>query len=147
MINTSKDRLYKAVTQPTDLSHWWTVGARGDNTLGGRLEFWFDDFCASVAEIRLLAPGQRASWHVIGGGAGDWIGTDIDFSIFEEQGNTLLHFRHSNWQDDARAFPHCSLGWAIFLLSLKEYAETGKGRPYPYDLPINMWKPPIDGSH
>jgi hypothetical protein len=28
------------------------------------------------------------------------------------------------------------LGWAIFLL------ETGKGRPYPYDMPVNMWAPP-----
>jgi hypothetical protein len=39
-------------------------------------------------------------------------------------------------------FPHCSLGWAIFLLSLKEFVETGKGRPYPYDMPVNMWTPP-----
>jgi hypothetical protein len=34
-------------------------------------------------------------------------------------------------------FPHCSIGRAIFLLSLKEFAETGKGRPYPCDMPVN----------
>jgi hypothetical protein len=38
------------------------------------------------------------------------------------------------------------MGWAIFLLSLKEFVETGKGRPHPYDMPVNMWTPPIGSS-
>jgi hypothetical protein len=34
-------------------------------------------------------------------------------------------------------FPECSMHWAIYLLSLKEFVETGKGRPHPYDMPVN----------
>ena len=34
---------------------------------------------------------------------------------------------------------HCSMKWATFLLSLKELAETGKGRPSPEDLKIDNW--------
>jgi hypothetical protein len=26
--------------------------------------------------------------------------------------------------------------WAIYLLSLKEFVEKGKGRLYPYDMPV-----------
>jgi hypothetical protein len=28
--------------------------------------------------------------------------------------------------------------WAIFLLSLKEFVETGRGRPHPHDMPVNI---------
>jgi hypothetical protein len=48
----------------------------------------------------------------------------------------LLHFRHSKWREDARMFPECSMAWAIYLLSLKEFVEKGKGRPYAYDMPL-----------
>jgi hypothetical protein len=33
------------------------------------------------------------------------------------------------------------MGCAIFPLSLKEFVETGKGRPHPYDMPVNLWSP------
>jgi len=142
LFHVSPAALYDAVTDPKKIAHWWTTGARGDNHLGGHLEFWFDDFCASVAQITALTPGQLVRWHITGGAASDWLDTEVEFRIFTEQGRTMLHFRHTNWRDEAKQFPHCSLGWVIFLLSLKEFVETGKGRPYPYDMPVNLWAPP-----
>ena len=32
---------------------------------------------------------------------------------------------------------HCSCKWAVFLLSLKDALETGKGRPFPDDIHID----------
>jgi hypothetical protein len=32
---------------------------------------------------------------------------------------------------------HCSMRWAVFLLSLKDVPERGKGRPVPYDLEVH----------
>jgi hypothetical protein len=29
--------------------------------------------------------------------------------------------------------------WATFLLSLRDYVETGKGKPSPHDLKIDNW--------
>ena len=34
---------------------------------------------------------------------------------------------------------HCSTKWATFLLSLRDLAETGQGRPAPHDLRIGNW--------
>ena len=76
--------------------------------------------------------------------APDWADTQIEFKIFRDHGQSFLHFRHSNWCEDAKTFPHCSMGWAIFLLSLKEFVETGKGRPYPYDASEYVESSPID---
>ena len=94
-------------------------------------------------EVLHLHPHQRVRWKVAGGLSQDWMGTELEFKIFpNDEGKMLLHFRHSQWKEDARSFAHCSMGWAIFLLSLKEFIETGKGRPHPYDMPVNLWVPP-----
>jgi uncharacterized protein YndB with AHSA1/START domain len=146
LVNTSPERLYKAVANVAGLAHWWTIGVRGESAVGKHLEFWFDDFCASIAEITKLIPGELVRWHITGGAAADWLETDVEFKIMRESGRTILHFRHSNWKENAKQFPHCSMGWAVFLLSLKEFVETGKGRPYPYDMPVNMWVPPTQLS-
>ena len=95
-----------------------------------------------MMQVTALEPDELVRWRVFDGGAEDWIDTEVEFKIFCAEGKTYLHFRHSNWKEDAKSFPHCSMGWAIFLLSLKEFVETGKGRPHPYDMPVNLWKPP-----
>ncbi|HUL33843.1 MAG TPA: SRPBCC domain-containing protein [Candidatus Eisenbacteria bacterium] len=142
LTQASPSPLYEALTEPKKLAHWWTIDVRGQSALGEQLEFWFSGFRGSVMEVTSLQKDQLVRWRVIDGGAVDWIGTEIEFMIFQEQGKTMLHFRHSRWKEDAKAFPHCSMGWAIFLLSLKEFVETGKGRPHPYDMPVNLWQPP-----
>ena len=142
LINASPTDLYEAVTDVKKLGHWWTTDARGESKVGKNLEFWFSGYRGAVMEVSTLKPDELVRWHVVDGGAKDWIGTEIEFKIFRDQAKTFLHFRHSKWQNDAKSFPHCSMGWAIFLLSLKEFVETGKGRPHPYDMPVNMWNPP-----
>jgi uncharacterized protein YndB with AHSA1/START domain len=142
LINASPLDIYQAVTDPKKLAHWWTTDVRGESAIGKRLEFWFSGFRAAVMEVTALKAAELVQWHVTDGGAEDWIRTEIEFKIFQDQGRTFLHFRHSKWHEDAKAFPHCSIGWAIFLLSLKEFVESGKGRPHPYDMPVNLWSPP-----
>jgi hypothetical protein len=34
-------------------------------------------------------------------------------------------------------FPHYSMRWSVFLLSLKDFLETGKGHPSPHDIAIS----------
>jgi hypothetical protein len=32
------------------------------------------------------------------------------------------------------------------LLTLKEFVETGKVRPHPYNMPVNLWSPPKEAA-
>lgn len=141
-VNSSPSELFDALTEVQKLAHWWTTDVRGESIVSKRLEFWFSGFRAAVMDVSGLRTDELVQWRVVDGGAQDWIGTELEFKIFCEQGKTMLHFRHSNWRENAKSFPHCSIGWAIFLISLKEFVETGKGRPHPYDMPINLWTPP-----
>lgn len=134
-VNASPAELYAAVSNVEKLAHWWTTDTRGDSRLGKKLEFWFGDLCQEM-EVTALDSEQNVHWHATHRGLPEWADTEIDFRIYQEDGKTRLHFKHSNWDRDAKMFPQCSFHWAIYLVSLKEFVETGKGRPYPYDMPV-----------
>ncbi|HNM06501.1 MAG TPA: SRPBCC domain-containing protein, partial [Leptospiraceae bacterium] len=63
----------------------------------------------------------------------------ITFDLSTADGQTIVLFGHRNWREAVEMTAHCSMKWAVFLLSLREYAETGKGRPSPNDLKIDNW--------
>ena len=76
----------------------------------------------SFKEVAAPEPAELVQWQVIDGDVTDWIGTDVEFRILCDQDKTFLHFRQSSRIEEAKSFPQCSTGWAIFLPSLKEFA-------------------------
>jgi len=142
VIDASPQEVYEAITDVKKLSHWWTTDSRGKSAVGSHLEFWFDGHLAAEMEVTDLKPNKLVQWHVTDKSLPDWIDTKIEFKIFTKNEQTYLHFRHSDWREDAAMFPQCSLDWAIYLISLKEFVETGKGRPHPYNMPIVMYRHP-----
>jgi hypothetical protein len=54
--------------------------------------------------------------------------------VVAEDARTVVHFSHADWRSPTEFMAHCSARWAYFLLSLKAYAETGRGTPFPEDL-------------
>ena len=57
----------------------------------------------------------------------------------EEGGMTILRFGHRGWRERVEFMAHCSMKWAVFLLSLRDLLETGVGKPSPDDLKIDNW--------
>ncbi len=48
----------------------------------------------------------------------------------------MVDFRHGPLGEITPFSAFCSTKWAVFLLSLKDLLETGRGRPWPDDVPI-----------
>jgi hypothetical protein len=48
-------------------------------------------------------------------------------------------FGHRKWREEVEFMAHCSPKWATFLVSLRDFVETGKGQPAPNDLKISNW--------
>ncbi|MBI3596008.1 MAG: SRPBCC domain-containing protein [Nitrospirae bacterium] len=135
-IKAPTDKVYQALTDPKMLAKWWTSDTRGNSKVGGHLEFRFGDFCQKF-EVVALKPGEFVRWKATKEGADEWAGTEITFSLKADDEQCLVRFVHSGWADKTEFFAHCSTKWAVFLLSLKDLLEKGKGHPAPNDLPIN----------
>jgi len=141
--SASMQEVYKAISTIEGLSGWWTEEVSGDAGAGGRIQFTFrtpaDDIKGQmVMEVKSLQPYQRVHWLCVEGPE-EWIFTDITFDLSEQDGLTILLFGHRNWRESVAFTAHCSMKWAVFLLSLREYLETGKGKPSPFDIKIDNW--------
>jgi uncharacterized protein YndB with AHSA1/START domain len=142
-IKAPAEQVYKAISTIKGLSGWWTEKVEGDEQQGGKISFHFqtktgETLGSMTMEVQKLAPSTEIQWRCIDGPP-EWIGTSISFELSEQDGQTILLFGHRNWKDPVEFMAHCSMKWAVFLLSLREYVETGKGKPSPGDMKIDNW--------
>jgi uncharacterized protein YndB with AHSA1/START domain len=136
-VTASPDEVYTALTTVDGLAGWWTQDTEGDGETGGLLKFRFDvgGFDMKVLDAR---PAELVLWEVVEGPA-EWVGTRIRFELKQEDGFTIVLFRHEGWREPVEFMYHCSTKWATFLMSLKQMVETGKGEPAPNDVKISNW--------
>ncbi len=52
---------------------------------------------------------------------------------------TILIFGHRHRKEPVEFMAHCSMKWAVFLLSLRALVKAGTGKPAPDDLKIDNW--------
>lgn len=140
-VTSSPDDVYAALTTVDGLAGWWTEDTKGDGNVGGVIRFRFagapepGGFDMKVMEVQ---PAELVLWEVVDGPA-EWIGTQIRFELTQEDGFTIVLFRHEGWKEPVEFMYHCSTKWATFLMSLKKLVETGKGEPAPHDVKISNW--------
>jgi uncharacterized protein YndB with AHSA1/START domain len=136
--DASPEQTYDALATLEGLSRWWTENTTGTTDVGGRISFKFEngDFEMEVAE---LEKGERVLWEVVGGSAPEWIGTKIHWDLKTEGDHTVVLFKHEGWREPVEFMHHCSTKWGSFLMSLKQYLETGAGAPWPHDVHIDNW--------
>ena len=135
-ISASPGEVYKALTTDEGLSQWWTTTTSGAGDVGSTIEFRFNGMGPDF-EVIELEPESLVRWRHSGEIPDAWIGTEISFQIQSAGSQTYVFFSHSNWKERSDFMGHCSTKWAVFLLSLKEAIETGKGRPFPNDVHID----------
>ncbi len=139
-IKASPEEVYKTLTETERLAKWWTTDTRGSgDKVGDTLEFHFYGMCQKF-EVTDLQPAKRVVWKAPKGqGAGEWEETEVSFDLSTDAKQTFIQFRHSGWRESTSFQGHCSMRWAVFLLSLKDVLERGKGRPFPYDVEVH-WR-------
>jgi uncharacterized protein YndB with AHSA1/START domain len=134
----SKDAVYTALTTIDGLAGWWTHDTKGDPDVGGVIQFRFGDAGGFDMKVLEETPAERVLWGVVDGPE-EWVGTEVGFELSQEDGYTIVMFRHSGWREVVPFMYHCSTKWATFLMSLKELVETGTGQPSPDDVQISNW--------
>jgi len=142
-IRSSAGQVYKALSTIQGLANWWTEEVEGEEKIGGRIKFTFRSEAGDVKgqmvmEVLELTQQQAVRWQCVDGPA-EWIGTSITFDLSQQDDQIIIIFGHRNWREGIEFTAHCSMKWAVFLLSLREYVEKGKGKPSPYDLKIDNW--------
>lgn len=144
-IRATEKEVISALTTKSGLANWWTREVGGNFTsgvseVGELISFGFGHGNVIEMKVQELTSNQ-VLWKCISGPE-DWIESHIDFQL--KLGNTssgekltIIIFRHKDWKLETEFTAHCSMKWATFLLSLKNYIEIGVGKPSPDDIKID----------
>ncbi len=128
-------QIFAALTTDQGLAHWWTRDAQGSSVVGESLSFQFEDAVLRM-QVLSLEPDRLVRWKCTEGHA-EWLNTEIEFRLRADPYQTFVDFRHDLWREATYLYAHCNTKWAVYLLSLKDYLEMGKGHPFPNDVQIN----------
>ena len=136
-------KVYGAIATTEGVAGWWSRDTDGSADPGGtgNVRFHHQDgkqIGEMDFEMIRLVPDREVHWRFVAGPA-EWIGTDATFQLAQDGEMTVLLFAHRNWREAVEFTAHCSTKWAVFLMSLKELVETGRGRPSPDDVKIDNW--------
>jgi len=142
-IRSSANEVYKAISTIDGLANWWTEEVEGNEQVDGKIKFTFrsdteDIKGQMIMQIKELSLQKNVRWQCVDGPA-EWIGTAITFELSQQDDQIIILFGHRNWREQIEFMAHCSMKWAVFLLSLREYVETGNGQPSPRDVKIDNW--------
>lgn len=142
-IKAPASKVFAALSTVEGVAGWWTKETSGESKLGGALKVLFRDPAGKEMgqmdfELRKLEPNQEVLWRFTAGPP-EWLGTDVTFELTQDGDTTLVLFGHRNWREPVEFMAHCSMKWAVFLLSLRQLVETGHGQPAPDDLKIDNW--------
>jgi uncharacterized protein YndB with AHSA1/START domain len=136
-------KVYAALSTVKGVSGWWTEETAGDFKLGGTITVRFrslsgEEIGGMQFEPVKLDPDRAVHWRFTSGPP-EWLGTEVTFSLSRAGDRTIILFAHKNWREVVEFTAHCSTKWATFLLSLRDYVESGRGKPSPHDLKIDDW--------
>ncbi|MGH8282574.1 MAG: SRPBCC family protein [Gammaproteobacteria bacterium] len=133
-IRAPRERVYQALVTAEGVRGWWTRDADLDAKVGGTGEFRFAEG-TRITKVRIeeLKPSARVVWKVLSAPMPTWADTTISFDLSTDDG-TLLHFAHRGIKQADDLFAYSTTAWGYFLVSLKQYLETGEGTPHPEDV-------------
>ncbi len=127
-------KVYRAVTTLDGLSGWWT-NTTGSTEVNGKLYFHFNNIIIEMTILELVAD-KKVVWQCTEN-EGEWKDTIITFDLEKADKQIFINFSHTQWSQQTSLCAHCSTKWAVFMLSLKDYLEKGKGHPFPDDIQVN----------
>lgn len=114
------------------IARWWstTVESSGDEVTVRFGTDW-QLLLRKEAETK-----TSVRWRIVEHDSPEWVGTQLVFQLSHEEGWTTLEFDHAGWTEATSFFRFCSTKWSTFLLSIKQAAETGTGKPWPNEVKI-----------
>src|SRR5262245_33738577 len=123
------DKVYDALTTQDGLAAWWTTDTTGEGVVGNTIKFRFGDTGGFDMKVLDQRPNEWVEWEVTDGPA-EWIGTHVSFELKREGDYTIVLFKQEGWREPVEFMSHCSTKWSTFLMSLKQFVETGTGAPH-----------------
>ena len=130
-------KIYQAMHEPKGLNSWWSTSTDGTAKMGEVIHLSFSDVVTLSFRIDSLKKNEFIGLTCVSG-PGPWQNCTLKFSFRQGEGQVWIGLEHENKEASEEDFLYFSTKWTCYLLSLRDFIETGKGRPYPNDVKIHL---------
>ncbi len=128
---TSKVQMFRAISTPEGLAAWWASSAQGQVKKGETLQLHFAGLTTLKFTYDMIEPDEKLVLTCYDSFKA-WDQTQLVWTLEEKEGQVFLTHIHQNIPyGDLESLAYFSTKWTVYLLSLKQYLETGLGTPYP----------------
>jgi len=118
-------KVFRALTEPTELARWFLKDARLPHTAGATYEFVWQFGYRHRAKVVAFVPNRKLTLEWPAKGLGT---TQVSFTLTARKGGTRLTLRHTGYGTTPAWIENyggtCS-GWAYFLTNLKSVLRNG----------------------
>lgn len=132
LIEAPIDTVWRVLTEPDQITHWFSKEADLDARAGGDGRLRFESGETYYLRIERFEPPHRFAYrwlHEPGIKAGPENSMLVEFTLQSEDGHTRLRlvesgFDHVDWTDQAKQkyFDDHSRGWSSFAERLRDFA-------------------------
>lgn len=129
VINTSTEKVFRAISDPTDLINWWPLKCDGNPVLNETYNFHFSEEYNWYGKVKEVVPNKSFYITMIKSDA-NWENTTFGFNLKEEGNSVLISFSHTDWPFCNHHYKRSSFCWALLLNGLKNYLENGVITPF-----------------
>ncbi len=123
------DEVFRAFSTPSGLDQWWTRSSSGEPAEGAEYELGFGPGYTWRACVTHCVENE-AFELTLTEAQEDWLGSKVRVDLTEDDGSTLVRFRHSGWPSGNDHYYASCYCWAMYLRILKRYVEHGETVPY-----------------
>lgn len=129
--------IFNALHNPEGLNGWWATTTDGTPEQGYVLDLHFSDVVTLSFKIVTLTPNVFVGLSCVSGPY-PWKDSSLSFALKQGADQVWIELTHENNETSEDDFLYFSTKWACYLLSLRDFVEHGKGRPYPNDVKIHV---------
>ena len=129
-INSSKEKVFKALTNSNELSKWYTTVVKGEFKLNEIISFEFVNFAEFKFKVIALTQNESVHLKVVESTFDNLLGHIMKYDLDENNGKTRVRFTHDGFEEMDDFYANMNYSSAKYLESLRQYCQTGKGEAF-----------------
>ena len=128
-INSTKEKVFKALTESNELSEWYTTVVNGKFKLNQIISFEFVNFAKFKFKVIAIVQNESVYLEIVESEF-DNVGHMMKYDLDENDGKTRVRYTYEGFNEMDDSYANMNYSSAKYLESLRQYCQTGKGEAF-----------------
>ena len=128
-INSTKEKVFKALTESNELSEWYTTVVNGKFELNEIISFEFVNFAKLKFKVIAIIQNESVYLEIVESEFGN-VGHIMKYDLDENDGKTRVRYTYEGFDEMDDSYANMNYSSAKYLESLRQYCQTGKGEAF-----------------